>query len=88
MYVEKKDAIRVPKRKYAPITCNGVIVLPKIRTDPVMRRISLKTPARVRTRPLPALTRKTAATLRRNATKALLKRIRGLYKDRIRKRRH
>ena len=62
----------------SPMTCSGVIELPKIRTEPEIRRISLKTPARVRTRPLPALTRNTAATFRRNATKALLRRIKGL----------
>ena len=54
--------------------------LPKIRTEPVMSKISLKTPASVRTRPLPALTRKTAATLSMNATRALLNKIRGLQK--------
>jgi len=36
---------------------------------------TLKTPARVNTNPLPALTRNTAATFRRKATVALLKRI-------------
>lgn len=68
-----------------PITCNGVMELPKIRTEPVMRRMSLKTPARVRTSPLPALTRKTAATLSMNAIMALLRRMRGLETRKISK---
>ena len=38
---------------------------------------TLNTPANVNTRPDPAPTRKTAAMLRRNATSALEKRIRG-----------
>ncbi len=70
---------RIERNAHAPMICKGVIVLPKISTDPVIRRISLKTPASVRTRPLPAPTRNTAATLSRNATKALLRRIRGLW---------
>ena len=61
-----------------PMTCRGVIELPKISTEPVMSKMSLKTPASVRTRPLPALTRNTAAMLSRNATEALLRRIHGL----------
>ena len=65
----------------SPRTCNGVIELPKMRTEPVMSKISLKTPASVRTRPLPALTRKTAATLSMNATRALLNKISGLRKQ-------
>ena len=56
------------------------MLLPKIRTEPVIRRMSLKTPARVRTRPLPAPTRKTAAMFNKNATDALLRRIHGLLK--------
>lgn len=60
------------------MTCSGVMLLPKMRTEPVMRRMSLKTPARVRTRPLPAPTRNTAAMLSRNATEALLSSIHGL----------
>ena len=54
------------------------MVLPKMRTEPVMSRMSLNTPASVRTRPLPAPTRNTAATLRRKATAALLRRMSGL----------
>lgn len=54
------------------------MLLPKMRTEPVMSRMSLKTPARVRTRPLPAPTRKTAAILSRKAMNALLKRTKGL----------
>lgn len=69
--------------RHVPTICKGVIVLPKIRTDPVIRRISLKTPASVRTSPLPAPTRNTAATLSKNATNALLRRIKGLKIERI-----
>ena len=47
-------------------------------TEPVMSKISLNTPASVRTRPLPALTRNTAAMLSRNATMAFEIRISGL----------
>ena len=54
--------------------------LPKMRTEPVISKISLNTPASVRTRPLPAPTRKTAAILSKNATDALLRRIHGLPK--------
>jgi hypothetical protein len=82
--------------QYIPKTCIGVIGVPKMSTEPVMRRMSyrhneyslsvagekgvftLNTPASVRTRPLPAPTRKTAATLRANAIDALLKSTHGL----------
>ena len=64
--------------------CNGVMLLPKISTDPVINRMSLNTPASVSTRPLPAPTRNTAATLSRNATNALLSRISGLYHNQSR----
>ena len=50
--------------------CSGVICALKMMTEPVTSRMSLNTPASVRTRPLPALTRKTAAMLSRNATSA------------------
>ena len=52
--------------------------VPQMRTEPVMRRMSLNTPASVSTSPEPAPTRKTAATLRRKATAALLRRMSGL----------
>ncbi len=77
-----------------PKIWSGVIWDPKIRTEPLMRRMSyvtrqktvhttsdtrhtLKTPARVRTSPLPTPMRKTAATLRQNAIAALERRIMG-----------
>ena len=63
-----------------PRTCTGVICAPKMSTEPVMSRMSLNTPASVRTRPLPALTRKTAAMLSRNATSAFESRMSGLWR--------
>ena len=45
--------------------------------EPVMRRMSLNTPASVSTSPEPAPTRKTAATLRRKATAAFEMRMSG-----------
>ena len=63
----------------SPITCNGVICAPKMSTEPVMSRMSLNTPASVRTSPLPALTRKTAAMFSMNATIAFVIRMSGLH---------
>jgi len=74
---EVLNKIRPPSATEYPKTWRGVIWAPNRSTEPVINKMSLKTPASVRTNPLPAPTRNTAATLSKKATEALEIRING-----------